>query len=106
MNRLALALTHLVILLFAGSLAARAEALRGRVTNGTTNKPSSGDEVLLKRMGNGMEDAGRTTTNAKGEFSFEVPASQMPSARGISPSLALAFGCAFQAAALVPDFSA
>jgi hypothetical protein len=78
LNRLALALTHLVILLFAGSLAARAEALRGRVTNGTTNKPSSGDEVLLKRMGNGMEDAGRTTTNAKGEFSFEVPASQMP----------------------------
>lgn len=73
-----LALTHLVILLFAFSLAARAEILRGRVTNGTNNKPSPGDEVLLKRMGNGMEDAGKTTTNAKGEFSFEVPTSQMP----------------------------
>jgi len=74
-----LSLAHFVVLLlFACSLAAPAETLRGRVTNGTTNKPSAGDEVLLKRMGNGMEDAGKTTTNARGEFSFEVPTSQTP----------------------------
>jgi hypothetical protein len=29
-------------------------------------------------MGNGMEDAGKTTTNARGEFSFEVATSQTP----------------------------
>ena len=70
---------HLVIIaLFACSLAAEADSLRGVVRNGTTNKPSAGDEVLLKRMSNGMEDAGETKTNAKGEFSFDVPAGPMP----------------------------
>jgi hypothetical protein len=74
-----LALTHfVVILLFACSLAAPAETLRGRVTNGTTNKPAAGDEVQLKRIGNAMEDAGKTTTDAKGEFSFEIATSQTP----------------------------
>ncbi len=77
MKRLSLA-HFVVLLLFACSLAAPAETLRGRVTNGTTNKPSAGDEVLLKRMGNGMEDAGKTTTNPRGEFSFEVATSQTP----------------------------
>jgi hypothetical protein len=70
-------LKHLaIILLFACSLAAGAETLRGVVTNGTTKKPSAGDEVSLKRFGNGMEDAGQTITNAKGEFSFTVQPSQ------------------------------
>ena len=70
---------HLVfIALFACSIAAGAETLRGIVRNGPTNKPSAGDEVSLKRMGNGMEDAGQTKTNARGEFSFDVPASPTP----------------------------
>ena len=78
MQRLSLTL-FVIVLIFAGSFAAPAETLRGRVTNGTTNKRSAGDEVLLKRMGNGMEDAGKTTTNARGEFSFEVVTpSQIP----------------------------
>ena len=66
------------IALFAFSIIAGADILRGVVKNGTTGKPSAGDEVSLKRVGNGMEDAGQTKTNAKGEFSFNVPAGPMP----------------------------
>ncbi len=66
------------ILLFACSIAANADTIRGAVQNGTTNKPAAGDEVLLKRIGQGMEDVGKTKTNAKGEFSFDVPPSQRP----------------------------
>lgn len=58
------------------SLAASADTIRGVVRNGTTNKPSAGDEVLLKKIGRGMEDAGKTTTNSKGEFTFNAPPSQ------------------------------
>lgn len=76
MKRFILAL----ILISVCSLAASAESVRGVVQNGTTKKPSAGDEVILKRIatGVGMEDVGKTKTNAKGEFSFNVPASQQP----------------------------
>lgn len=66
-----------LILFLLCSAAASAQTLRGVVMNGTTNKRSAGDEVLLKRVGNGMEDAGKTTTNARGEFTFSAP-SQTP----------------------------
>ena len=65
-------------LLLIFSLAASADTLKGVVQNSTTNKPSVGDDVTLKKIGNGMEDVAKTKTNAKGEFSFNVPASQQP----------------------------
>jgi hypothetical protein len=55
-----------------------ADTLKGVVQNSTTNKPSAGDEVTLKKIGNGMEDVAKTKTNAKGEFSFNVPPAQRP----------------------------
>lgn len=58
------------------SLAAAASTIRGVVRNGTTNKPSAGDVVVLKKIAAGMEEVGRTKTNSKGEFSFNVPAGQ------------------------------
>jgi hypothetical protein len=67
-----------VTLLLICSLAAAADTLKGVVQNSTTNKPSAGDEVTLKKIGNGMEDVAKTKTNAKGEFSFSVPAAQQP----------------------------
>ncbi len=70
--------TAILIFILASTLAAQAEPLKGVVRNGTTNKPSVGDEVTLKRIGNGMEDAGKTKTNARGEFSFNVPPAQQP----------------------------
>jgi uncharacterized membrane protein len=63
-------------LFLACSLAASAETIRGVVRNGTTNKPSAGDEVVLKRIAAGMEDVARTTTNSKGEFTFNAPSGQ------------------------------
>ena len=68
--------TLFLVFCFALTLSANADTVRGVVRNGTTNKPSAGDEVVLKRVGNGMEDVGTTKTNAKGEFTFNVPATQ------------------------------
>jgi hypothetical protein len=62
-----------VILTFAlGMYAAAAETLTGTVKNGTTNKPGAGDEVILIKLGNGMEEAARTKADSKGNFSFNL----------------------------------
>jgi hypothetical protein len=68
----------ITLFLFLCSIAAAADTLKGVVQNSTTNKPSAGDEVTLKKIGNGMEDVAKTKTNAKGEFSFSVPPAQQP----------------------------
>lgn len=65
-------------LLLIFSLAAAADTLKGVVQNSTTNKPSAGDDVTLKKIGQGMEDVAKAKTNAKGEFNFSVPATQQP----------------------------
>ena len=49
---------------------AAAETLSGTVTNATTGKPAAGDEVILIKLGNGMEEAARTKADAQGNFSF------------------------------------
>jgi len=49
---------------------AAAETLTGTIKNGTTNKPAAGDEVILIKLGNGMEEAARTKADAKGNFRF------------------------------------
>jgi len=49
-----------------------AATLTGTVKNGTTNKPGAGDEIVLLSLGQGMEEAGRTKADAKGNFSFDM----------------------------------
>ena len=49
-----------------------AETLTGTVTNGTTNKRAAGDDVVLIKLAQGMEEAGRTKTDAQGKFSFDI----------------------------------
>jgi hypothetical protein len=68
----------IILLLFVCSVAAAADTLKGIVQNSTTNKPSAGDEVTLKKIGNGMEDVAKTKTNARGEFTFNVPPAPQP----------------------------
>jgi hypothetical protein len=68
----------ILILLLVCSLSAPADTLKGVVQNSTTNKPSAGDEVTIKKIGNGMEDVAKGKTNAKGEFNFNVPPAQQP----------------------------
>jgi len=51
---------------------AAAQTLTGKVTDGTTNKPSAGDEVILIKLGNGMEEAAHTKSDASGNFTLKV----------------------------------
>ena len=55
-----------------------AQTLTGTVKNATTGKPAAGDEVILLSLGQGMEEAGRTKADAKGNFSFKLDNAQGP----------------------------
>jgi hypothetical protein len=62
----------LAFLLLSLTSSALAQNITGTVTNGTTGKPAAGDEVILISLGQGMEEAGRTKADAKGNFSFNL----------------------------------
>ena len=62
----------IAILTFTLGAYAFAETLTGTVKNGTTGKPGAGDEVILIKLGNGMEEAARTKADSKGNFSFNL----------------------------------
>jgi hypothetical protein len=53
---------------------AAAETVTGKVVNKTNNKPAAGDDVVLLQLAQGMQEIGRTKTDARGHFSIEVPA--------------------------------
>jgi hypothetical protein len=53
--------------------AAVASTLTGTVHDGTTNKPSAGDDVILISLQQRMQETARTKTDAKGYYSLEVP---------------------------------
>jgi hypothetical protein len=60
------------------STLASAQTLAGTVKNATTGKPGAGDEVVLLSLGQGMEESGRTQSDAKGRFSFKLDNAQSP----------------------------
>ena len=62
-----------VLLAFMVSTLASAETLTGTLKNGTSGKPAAGDEVILIKLGQGMEEAARTKADASGHFSFNLP---------------------------------
>jgi hypothetical protein len=66
-----LAKSAVILVIFSLSLAA-AQTLTGTVTNGTTNKPAAGDEVILINLTNGMEVAGSTKADSAGKYSFKL----------------------------------
>jgi hypothetical protein len=57
---------------------AAAQTLTGTLKNATTGKPSAGDDVILLKLAQGMEEAGRTKADAKGQFSFKLDDAQSP----------------------------
>jgi hypothetical protein len=57
---------------------ASAQTLTGTVKNSTTNKPAAGDEIVLLKLAQGMEEAGRTKADAQGHFSFKLDDAQSP----------------------------
>src|SRR4029077_2377891 len=64
-------------LLLLASLAS-AQTLTGTVKNATTGKPASGDDVILLKLGQGMEEAGRTQADSNGNFTFKLDDAQAP----------------------------
>lgn len=52
--------------------------LSGTVTNGTTGKPSAGDQVVLIKLSSGMEEVGHAKTDSQGKFSFNVENGNSP----------------------------
>ncbi|HMG02756.1 MAG TPA: carboxypeptidase regulatory-like domain-containing protein [Edaphobacter sp.] len=50
-----------------------AESISGTVTNKTNNKPAAGDEVVLIRLAQGMQESTHTKTDAKGNFTLDLP---------------------------------
>ncbi len=69
--RLAKLLPSLFVLL-AGTQLFGAD-ITGTVTNKTSDKPSSGDDVVLLKLSEGMQEASRTKTDAHGKFSLPLP---------------------------------
>ena len=67
------AIVILVILSLLSAIAS-AQTITGTVSNGTTNKPASGDDVVLLSLINGMQEAGRTQADAKGNFTLKLDA--------------------------------
>ncbi len=61
------------LLALAGLSAWAAQPLTGTVTNKTNGKPAAGDQVVLIQLQQGMQESTRTTTDAHGHFSLEVP---------------------------------
>lgn len=55
-----------------------AATLTGTVTNGTTGKPSVGDEVVLIKLAAGMEEVGHAKTDAQGKFTFDFDDASAP----------------------------
>jgi hypothetical protein len=49
-----------------------AQTLTGTVKNGTAGKPAPGDDVVLIKLGGGMEEAARTQSDANGRFRFNL----------------------------------
>ncbi len=73
-RRAAMSLLVAVALLLFLSTLTSAQTLTGTVKNSTTGKPAGGDEVVLLTLGQGMEEAGRTKADSKGNFSFKLDA--------------------------------
>lgn len=48
-------------------------SINGTVINKTTNKPAAGDDVILLKLSQGMEETARATSDARGHFVLNVP---------------------------------
>ena len=77
------ALLLIFCIVFLVSASVSAQTLTGTVNNGTTGRPAAGDEVLLIKLAQGMEEAARTKTDAHGHFSFKLPDAGPHLIRGI-----------------------
>jgi hypothetical protein len=54
------------------------QTLTGTVANLTENRPGAKDDVILLKLGQGMEEAARSKTDSRGNFSFKLDDIQSP----------------------------
>jgi hypothetical protein len=78
LKKLAKSAGPLVMLLLILASSAAAQTLTGTVTNGTTNKPAAGDEVILINLTTSMEIAAKTKADSAGKFSFQLTGAPGP----------------------------
>jgi hypothetical protein len=57
----------------AAALHANAASITGTVTNKTNNRPAAGDDVVLIRLAQGMQESTRTTTDSRGRYKLDLP---------------------------------
>ena len=50
-----------------------AQSVSGTVTNRTNNRPAAGDDVVLLKLAQGMQELARAKTDAKGHYTIDVP---------------------------------
>jgi hypothetical protein len=70
---LRISLSFALLLLPSALPSALAASLSGTVTNGTDNKPSAGDDVILISLQQRMQETARTKTDAHGKYTIDVP---------------------------------
>jgi hypothetical protein len=68
----------LAVILTLALVSVSAQTLTGTVTNGTTNKPAAGDEVILINIMSGMDVAANTKADSSGKFSFTLKDAASP----------------------------
>ncbi len=57
----------------------RGQTITGVVTNKTNSKASAGDDVVLLKLAQGMQELARAKTDGKGRFTIKVPAGEAES---------------------------
>jgi hypothetical protein len=65
--------TALCLLALTAPFALAQTSIKGTVTNKTTGKPAAGDDVVLIRLSQGMQESTRGKTDSRGRFSLAVP---------------------------------
>ncbi|MBZ5491952.1 MAG: hypothetical protein LAO76_13555 [Acidobacteriia bacterium] len=68
----------LFVCCFSALSAYAADVINGTVRNQTSGKAAAGDEVILLRLQNGMEEEAKTRVNAAGAFSLPVSSADVP----------------------------
>ncbi|HXB20677.1 MAG TPA: carboxypeptidase regulatory-like domain-containing protein [Candidatus Solibacter sp.] len=75
-------LCHTILIVCCLSLhpaaAVAADTITGTVRNETSGQPAGGDEVVLLRLGEGMQEEARTKTDAQGAFTLNVSEAKAP----------------------------
>ncbi len=64
---------HTLLALAVFAATAHAASITGTVTNKTNNRPAAGDDVVLIRLAQGMQESVRTTTDSRGHYKLDLP---------------------------------